>query len=46
MPWIKKIYQNKTKRISAEKAIDLRYELSILDKEREDILIENRGYSG
>ena len=35
----KKDLENKTKRISAEKAIDLRYELSILDKEREDILM-------
>ena len=35
----KKDLENKSKRISAEKAIDLRYELSILDKEREDILM-------
>ena len=35
----KKDLENKSKRISAEKAVDLRYELSILDKEREDILI-------
>ena len=35
----KKDLENKSKRISADKAIDLRYELSILDKEREDILM-------
>lgn len=35
----KKDLENKSKRISAEKAIDLRYELSILNKEREDILM-------
>ena len=35
----KKDLENKSKRISVEKAIDLRYELSILDKEREDILM-------
>ena len=35
----KKDLENKSKRISADKAIDLRYELSILNKEREDILM-------
>ena len=35
----KKDLENKSKRISADKAIDLRYELSILDREREDILM-------
>jgi hypothetical protein len=42
----KKDLENKSKRISAEKAIDLRYELSILNKEREDILmrIEDLGF--
>ena len=35
----KKDLENKSKRISVDKAIDLRYELSILDKEREDILM-------
>ena len=35
----KKDLENKSKRISADEAIDLRYELSILDKEREDILM-------
>jgi hypothetical protein len=42
----KKDQENKSKRISAEKAIDLRYELSILNKEREDILmrIEDLGF--
>jgi len=35
----KKDLENKSKRISADKAIDLRYELDILDKEREDILM-------
>jgi len=34
----KKDLENKSKRISVDKAIDLRYELSILDREREDIL--------
>jgi len=42
----KKDLENKSKRISAEKAVDLRYELSILNKEREDILmrIEDLGF--
>jgi len=42
----KKDLENKSKRISADKAIDLRYELSILDKEREDVLmrIEDLGF--
>ena len=35
----KKDLENKSKRISVDKAIDLRYELSILNKEREDILM-------
>ena len=35
----KKDLENKSKRISADEAIDLRYELSILNKEREDILM-------
>ena len=35
----KKDLENKSKRISADKAIDLRYELSILNREREDILM-------
>ena len=35
----KKDLENKNKRISVDKAIDLRYELDILDKEREDILM-------
>jgi hypothetical protein len=35
----KKDLENKSKRISVDKAIDLRYELSILDREREDILM-------
>ena len=35
----KKDLENKSKRISADKSIDLRYELSILDREREDILM-------
>ena len=35
----KKDLENKSKRISADKAIDLRYELSILDRERENILM-------
>ena len=35
----RKDLENKNKRISADKAIDLRYELSILDREREDILM-------
>ncbi len=42
----KKDLENKSKRISAEKAIDLRYELDILSKERENILmrIEDLGF--
>ena len=42
----KKDLENKSKRISADKAIDLRYELSILNKEKEDILmrIEDLGF--
>ena len=42
----KKDLENKSKRISADEAIDLRYELSILNKEREDILmrIEDLGF--
>ena len=42
----KKDLENKSKRISADKAIDLRYELSILNKERENILmrIEDLGF--
>ena len=42
----KKDLENKSKRISADKAMDLRYELDILDKEREDILmrIEDLGF--
>ena len=35
----KKDLENKSKRISADEAIDLRYELSILDNEREDVLM-------
>ena len=42
----KKDLENKSKRISADKAIDLRYELDILNKERENILmrIEDLGF--